>query len=43
MGYEARSVLMVEGVDLQRLRTANASSTTFSYSQQDRGRMLDLI
>ena len=43
MGYEARSVLMVKGVDLQRLRTANVSSTTFSYSQQDRGRMLDLI
>jgi len=28
MGYEARSVLMVKGVDLQRLRRANIPSIT---------------
>ena len=33
MGYEGRPVLMVKGIDLQRLRRANVSSKAFSYSK----------
>lgn len=33
MGYEVRPVLMVKGIDLQRLRRADVSFVAFSYSK----------